>query len=1411
MALSLVGGNVEAAAADAGTYTWADVLAVGAAGITQTNGVTTINNVRIRMRGTATLNITNQVIVCIVSSVSATFLADGQSTIRFGAKATVSGRETYRDGCEITFRSSLTSGDADRDYISMNFGASNAKIFCYATTIRAVRLSGNIRCDFWFTELIQSQVISDGWSEGVFIILYDAAICSKNIFFRTRAVEMAGTTVSSLAVADNTFYDCPATFQLFDTGATVYTIEGLDAVGFGAIAGVVRGSFRFLDPAATFTLSVDLMVADFTWVGGAFTPQTSYKSYSHTLKTSSSGSAINNALVTYTNATLGSLAQTTDASGLLATSFVLDVENTNNQYIADDNRYFTDPAAFPNITTISTPTWTREIRSYLHRQNTVTLTVSSKVGSTDFPFEIDLTVDDGVTESNTTTVGAYSGISNSTGAFTLSGTLTLNQVYDSRKLYWRNNNGSQLPVKSGDVASFGSANITFSGSTASPAATSKYAQFSTTGTITLGTAASYARIAAVSGMVIDVDACGATLDLSDSSNSFADGTVFRITDGGSISIAVADSGLAAQLEADKNQVSGTIVFTAPVVTFSAAGIGASGAFNNIRCRTSFYKRATFPTSDVNTTTNRITIAGLSGRISANSYVRFYGTDLPAPLDQNNRYFIHDFSGNAFSLSATQGGGGTQVDLTDVGSGDMIAIVLTELDIQLVTDGSYEFSLSAAQSTAGIDLSTNDQLLFQAVHWAGSLQSVDPPVASKYHEELQVYSGASISTLAQLQPYTEHDTFAIQENTDGYEISQLTVTGSSPTRHQWRVDASAPGLVQIESEDPDRVISSALAVLYFQFVQWSEPGLRLFRGEIEAENLNSIVIDSPEVGTSAVLTVESFPAGVPLLVNGPGMYRADGKTWIATGSPIQHQPTALVAVPIPVEVPINLSEPVMSMLHTMLAALTVQADTSSGGGGATDWTSTERQHIRNRLGIDGSAATPSATPTLATAAALTTLTTTVGTAGAGLTEAGGTGDQFTALPWNAAWDAEVQSEVTDALSAYETATGGDVTAAQTAIINQGNTAWVTANVSGLATSTALTTLGTAVDLIKAKTDVLTFTGSDVRATLDGETVSVGDKTGFSLTSGERTAIATAVEAALINEGDGQQLIDAILDVINSNLDLPALELTAIAQAVRSELATELGRIDAAITSRLATTGYTAPDNAGITTLQTRLSSLRAGYLDKLDVSGTLAHTDNANTFRADVSALATTTQLNNRTLLSADYATSTALATVDAVVDGIAVQTTRVDGLIENSSGNRFTTKALEQAPSGGGSSSASDIYSYFTTGTRADAFKADIVPISSAIALIPTNPLLTNDSRIADIKTKTDQLVFSGGDIVATLNGEEVVISTAGVNAIVAGVNGALTIPTAVQIRTEIDSNSTQLTAIRTIATGAKNAASAGL
>jgi hypothetical protein len=61
-----------------------------------------------------------------------------------------------------------------------------------------------------------------------------------------------------------------------------------------------------------------------------------------------------------------------------------------------------------------------------------------------------------------------------------------------------------------------------------------------------------------------------------------------------------------------------------------------------------------------------------------------------------------------------------------------------------------------------------------------------------------------------------------------------------------------------------------------------------------------------------------------------------------------------------------------------------APAGGGGGGGTDWSAGEREQIRHRLGIDGSATAPSATPSLATAAALTTVAGNVTTTLAGVT-------------------------------------------------------------------------------------------------------------------------------------------------------------------------------------------------------------------------------------------------------------------------------------------------------------------------------------------------------------------------------------------------------------------------------------------
>lgn len=70
-----------------------------------------------------------------------------------------------------------------------------------------------------------------------------------------------------------------------------------------------------------------------------------------------------------------------------------------------------------------------------------------------------------------------------------------------------------------------------------------------------------------------------------------------------------------------------------------------------------------------------------------------------------------------------------------------------------------------------------------------------------------------------------------------------------------------------------------------------------------------------------------------------------------------------------------------------------------------------------------------------ASALNTASAAVGSNGSGLTEAGGTGDQFTAIPWNAAWAAEVNAEVDTALADYDPPTRTELTSDVNSILSK----------------------------------------------------------------------------------------------------------------------------------------------------------------------------------------------------------------------------------------------------------------------------------------------------------------------------------------------------------------------------------------
>ncbi|MBX7254585.1 MAG: hypothetical protein K1X50_21565, partial [Candidatus Promineofilum sp.] len=129
----------------------------------------------------------------------------------------------------------------------------------------------------------------------------------------------------------------------------------------------------------------------------------------------------------------------------------------------------------------------------------------------------------------------------------------------------------------------------------------------------------------------------------------------------------------------------------------------------------------------------------------------------------------------------------------------------------------------------------------------------------------------------------------------------------------------------------------------------------------------------------------------------------------------------------------------------------------------------------------------------------------------------------------------------------------------------------------------------VAAIKAQTDKLAFTGTgpyDVKATLDGETVTaaaVSDKAGYSLSA----AGVTSVQSGLSTLTTAQ---------VNAEVD------TALSDAGVST--TVMGRLDAAVSTRLATAGYTAPANADVAVIKAQTDKLAFAGAGPYDVKATL---------------------------------------------------------------------------------------------------------------------------------------------------------------------------------------------------------------
>jgi hypothetical protein len=180
----------------------------------------------------------------------------------------------------------------------------------------------------------------------------------------------------------------------------------------------------------------------------------------------------------------------------------------------------------------------------------------------------------------------------------------------------------------------------------------------------------------------------------------------------------------------------------------------------------------------------------------------------------------------------------------------------------------------------------------------------------------------------------------------------------------------------------------------------------------------------------------------------------------------------------------------------------------------------------------------------------------------------------------------------------------------------------ANISSRASSSIVSTIATNLDTtvssrlastnytapdnstitsINTKTSGLNFTGTDIKATLDSETVT--------LASGTHTGAVIPTVTSVTNQVNIPSVAVSSIgaNLINSTV-APNLDATISSRASSSIVSTIATNLDTTISSRMATFSYTAPDNANILLIKTttdaltgRLTSTRAGYLDNLDVA------------------------------------------------------------------------------------------------------------------------------------------------------------------------------------------------------------------
>ena len=418
---------------------------------------------------------------------------------------------------------------------------------------------------------------------------------------------------------------------------------------------------------------------------------------------------------------------------------------------------------------------------------------------------------------------------------------------------------------------------------------------------------------------------------------------------------------------------------------------------------------------------------------------------------------------------------------------------------------------------------------------------------------------------------------------------------------------------------------------------------------------------------------------------------------------------------------------------------------------------------------------------------------LGTAGAGATEAGGTGDHLTAVPWNSAWDAEVQSECTDALNAYDPPTNAEMEARTLAAASYATASalsTVDSNVDAILLDTA--EIGTAgagltavpwnsswdAEVQSEVTDALNAYDPPTKSELDSGFAGLNDPTAAAIAdavldealSGHTTA-GTLGKAVADIETDAAAILVDTAEIGTAGAGLTNINLPDQTMNITGDITGNLSGSVGSVTGNVG--GSVASVTAGVT--------LANGAITNASLAGNMEivfETDFATNYNTTRNAWATNVQ--------------------DTVGSGnLPANTVQIEG--------GDATDALDAAVSGLSTHSAADVWAVgtrvLTANTNLEGLAVNATQIEGGDATDAINAACDasiETYHLDHLLAVTYDPASKPGAADALLN--ELVESDGGVsrfteNALEQAPTGG-SAPTVEEIRAEIDSNSTQLAAI---------------